>query len=147
MDHLGYFKWVSSDSSYGLSVHSQPLHHRKALESNKMKSLIYNGVGKYEVVDKDMPKIEDGTDAIVKLVRTTICGTDLHILKGDVPTVDKGRTLGHEGIGIIHEAGGELKHFKKGDRVVIRCITCCGTCQFCKRKYVAGERSGKGAIR
>lgn len=90
--------------------------------------------GKWKVVDKEIPKIQDQSDAIVKLVRTTICGTDLHILKGDVPTCDKGRTLGHEGIGVITEAGSELKNFKKGDRVVIRCITCCGSCSFCKRR-------------
>lgn len=99
-----------------------------------MKALIYNGVGSYKVVDKEKPKVLEGSDAIVKLVRTTICGTDLHILKGDVPTCEPGRTLGHEGIGVIEEAGNEVKNFKKGDRVVIRCITCCGTCQFCKRR-------------
>ncbi|KAF2163907.1 hypothetical protein M409DRAFT_68167 [Zasmidium cellare ATCC 36951] len=93
----------------------------------KMKALTYDDIGKWKVVEKDVPTIQDGGDAIVKLVRTTICGTDLHILKGDVPTCDKGRTLGHEGIGVITEAGSELKNFKKGDRVVIRCITCCGS--------------------
>jgi alcohol dehydrogenase len=64
-----------------------------------MKALIYNGVGKYAVVDKPEPKVQEGTDALVRMVRTTICGSDLHILKGDVPTVTDGRTLGHEGIG------------------------------------------------
>lgn len=94
----------------------------------KMKALTYDDIGKWKVVEKEVPSIQDASDAIVKLVRTTICGTDLHILKGDVPTCDKGRTLGHEGIGVITEAGSELKNFKKGDRVVIRCITCCGSC-------------------
>lgn len=120
--------------------HSSPLQQKllSKLESLKltsnMKSLVYDGVGKYKVVEKDIPKIQDGSDAIVKLSRTTICGTDLHILKGDIPTVEKGRTLGHEGIGVVVEAGAELKNFKKGDRVVIRCITCCGSCNFCKRR-------------
>lgn len=95
----------------------------------KMKALTYDNIGKWKVVEKDIPTIQDGSDAVVKLVRTTICGTDLHILKGDVPTCDKGRTLGHEGIGVITEAGSEVKNFKKGDRVVIRCITCCGACE------------------
>ncbi|KJY02465.1 alcohol dehydrogenase like protein [Zymoseptoria brevis] len=93
-----------------------------------MKALIYNGIGKYKVVDKPDPKVQAGTDALVRMVRTTICGSDLHILKGDVPTVTDGRTLGHEGIGVIEEAGADVKNFKKGDRVVIRCITCCATC-------------------
>lgn len=99
-----------------------------------MKALIFAGVGKYKVVDKEIPKIVDGTDAIVKMQRTTICGSDLHILQGHVPTVTDGRTLGHEGIAVIEEAGAEVKNFKKGDRVLIRCITCCGSCQFCKRR-------------
>jgi alcohol dehydrogenase len=118
-----------------------------------MKALTYDGVGKIKVVDKDKPKIELPTQAIVKLVRTTICGTvgihrsrtavdvadmsfsqDLHIIKGDVPTVEQGRTLGHEGIGIVEEIGEEVKNFKKGDRVLIACITSCATCNFCKKR-------------
>jgi alcohol dehydrogenase len=99
-----------------------------------MKALIYNGVGKCKLVDKEIPRLSGGLDALVKMQRTTICGSDLHILKGDVPTCTPGRTLGHEGIGVIEEIGQEVKNFKKGDRVLIRCITCCGTCQFCKKK-------------
>ena len=99
-----------------------------------MKALIYNGIGKYAVVDKPIPTVVDGTDVVVKMQRTTICGSDLHILKGDVPTVTDGRTLGHEGIGVITELGNEVKNFKKGDRVLIRCITSCGSCGFCKRR-------------
>ncbi|CAK4035017.1 related to zinc-binding oxidoreductase, partial [Lecanosticta acicola] len=99
---------------------SSPLHEqflsklRNLSPTDKMQALTYDGVGKWKVVEKEIPKIQEGTDAIVKLVRTTICGTDLHILKGDVPTVEKGRTLGHEGIGVITETGAELKNFKKG---------------------------------
>ncbi|EME79313.1 uncharacterized protein MYCFIDRAFT_70716 [Pseudocercospora fijiensis CIRAD86] len=107
-----------------------------------MKALTYDGVGKWKVVEKDIPKVKDGHEALVKLVRTTICGSDLHILKGDVPTVEPGRTLGHEGIGIIEETGNEVKNFKKGDRVIIRCITCCGTCTFCKRSMADSCRKG-----
>ena len=99
-----------------------------------MKALVYDGVGKIKVVDKDIPKITSGEQALVKLSRTTICGTDLHIIKGDVPTVEPGRTLGHEGVGVIEEVGGEVKNFKKGDRVLIACITSCATCSFCKRR-------------
>lgn len=102
-----------------------------------MKALTYDGVGKIKVVDKPKPEIENPTQAIVKLVRTTICGTDLHIIKGDVPTVAQGRTLGHEGIGIIEDVGSEVKSFKKGDRVLIACITSCATCNFCKRRLAS----------
>jgi alcohol dehydrogenase len=73
------------------------------------------------------------TDAIVKILKTTICGTDLHILKGDVPEVTDGRILGHEGIGIIEEAGAAVSNFKKGDRVLISCISSCGKCEYCKK--------------
>lgn len=101
-----------------------------------MKALTYDGVGKIKVVDKDKPKVEQQSQAVVKMLRTTICGTDLHIIKGDVPTVEQGRTLGHEGIGIIEEVGSEVKKFKKGDKVLIACITSCATCSFCKRRSV-----------
>jgi alcohol dehydrogenase len=70
-----------------------------------MKALTYLGPGKKEVMEKPKPKIEKETDVIVKITKTTICGTDLHILKGDVPTVEEGRILGHEGVGIIEEVG------------------------------------------
>lgn len=98
-----------------------------------MKALTYDGDGKIKVVDKPIPEIESPTQAILKMLRTTICGTDLHIIQGHVPTVEQGRTLGHEGIGIIEEVGQEVKNFKKGDRVLIACITSCAACSFCKR--------------
>ena len=99
-----------------------------------MKALIYDGVGKIKVVDKDKPTISAPAQALVKLVRTTICGTDLHIIKGEVPSVPEGRTIGHEGIGVVEEIGAEVKNFKKGDRVLIACITSCATCSFCKKR-------------
>lgn len=102
-----------------------------------MKALTFDGVGKIKVVDKDVPKITQQSQALVKMLRTTICGTDLHIIKGDVPTVDKGRTLGHEGVGVVEEVGNEVKNYKKGDKVLIACITSCATCNFCKRRYVS----------
>jgi alcohol dehydrogenase len=79
------------------------------------------------------PTLREATDAVVRIVRTTICGTDLHILKGDLPTVAAGRILGHEGIGIIEEAGSGVSRFRKGDRVLISCITACGKCEYCHR--------------
>ena len=99
-----------------------------------MKALTFDGVGKVKVVDKDKPKLELPNQAVLKLVRTTICGSDLHILQGHVPTVEQGRTLGHEGIGVVEEVGAEVKNFKKGDRVLIACITSCATCSFCKKR-------------
>ncbi|WAA08586.1 zinc-dependent alcohol dehydrogenase family protein [Fervidibacillus albus] len=98
-----------------------------------MKALTYVEPGKKEVVEKPVPTIEKPTDVIVKMTKTTICGTDLHILSGDVPAVTKGRTLGHEGVGIVEEVGDGVKNFKKGDRVLISCITSCGKCENCKK--------------
>jgi alcohol dehydrogenase len=107
-----------------------------------MKALTYLGPGKKEVMEKPKPKIEKETDAIVKITKTTICGTDLHILKGDVPTVEEGRILGHEGVGIIEEVGSGVKNFKKGDRVLISCITSCGKCENCKKGLYAHCEDG-----
>lgn len=80
-----------------------------------------------------MPSIIEATDAVVRISKTTICGTDLHIMKGDVPAVTDGRILGHEGVGVIEEIGKAVTSFKKGDHVLISCITSCGKCEYCKR--------------
>ena len=98
-----------------------------------MKALVYHGPGKKAWEDKPRPTLKDPTDVVVKVTKTTICGTDLHILKGDVPTVTDGRILGHEGVGVVEEAGPGVSSFKKGDRVLISCITSCGKCDACKR--------------
>jgi len=97
-----------------------------------MKALVYLGVGKKAFADKPKPEITAPTDAIVKIVKTTICGTDLHILKGDVATAKPGLTLGHEGVGIVDEVGSAVSTFKKGDRVLISCVTACGACVYCR---------------
>lgn len=112
-----------------------------------MKALVYRGPGKIALEDKSKPKIEDPTDCIVRMVTTTICGTDLHIRKGDVATVEPGRTLGHEGVGMIEEAGSAVANFRVNDKVLISCITSCGKCDFCKNKMyshclVGGWRLG-----
>lgn len=99
-----------------------------------MKALVYQGPGKRAWIEKPMPKVELPTDVVVRITKTTICGTDLHILKGDVPTVAEGRTLGHEGVGIVEEVGSGVRTFKKGDAVLISCITACGSCPNCKRQ-------------
>jgi alcohol dehydrogenase len=98
-----------------------------------MKALVYRGPGKKALEEMPKPVLHDATDAVVRMVKTTICGTDLHILKGDLPTVTAGRILGHEGIGIVDEIGAGVSRFRKGDRVLISCITACGKCDYCRR--------------
>ena len=98
-----------------------------------MKALVYEGPGRRVWEDRTKPTIKEATDAIVRITTTTICGTDLHILKGDLPTVDSGRILGHEGVGIIEELGTNVLSLHKGDKVLISCITSCGRCTFCRR--------------
>jgi alcohol dehydrogenase len=98
-----------------------------------LKALVYRGPGRKQLEDMPKPKLRDATDAIVRMTKTTICGTDLHILKGDLPTVAAGRILGHEGIGVIEEVGIGVSRFRKGDQVLISCITACGKCDYCRR--------------
>ncbi len=98
-----------------------------------MKALVYHGPGRKDWEEKAKPSLGAATDAIVKVLRTTICGTDLHILKGDVPAVGDGRILGHEGVGVVEEIGGGVTGFRKGDHVLISCITSCGKCEPCKK--------------
>jgi alcohol dehydrogenase len=98
-----------------------------------MKALVYAGPGKKALEDRPKPDITAPTDAIVKITKTTICGTDLHILKGDVPTCQPGRILGHEGVGVIDKPGTSVTTFKPGDRVLISCISACGKCVYCRK--------------
>lgn len=108
-----------------------------------MKALTYHGPGKRSWDEKDKPEIQEATDAIVKIQNTTICGTDLHIMKGDVPTVTSGRTLGHEGVGVIETVGQGVSNFRPGDTVLISCITSCGKCDSCKKgMYSHCEKGG-----
>ena len=115
-------------------------------EGSLMKALVYRGPGKRELEDKPKPSIENATDAIVKISKTTICGTDLHILKGDVPTVTPGRILGHEGVGIIDQIGANVSNFRVGDHVLISCITSCGKCMNCKKGMYSHCENGGGWI-
>jgi alcohol dehydrogenase len=98
-----------------------------------MKALVYHGPGNKAWEEKPNPVITAPTDAIVKILKTTICGTDLHIMKGDLPDVTDGRIIGHEGVGIVEEVGGSVSNFKVGDHVIISCITSCGKCSYCKK--------------
>ena len=101
--------------------------------STSMKALVYHGPGKKAWEDKPRPKIKDATDAVIRITTSTICGTDLHILKGDVPTATDGRILGHEGVGVVEEAGTAVTTFRAGDKVLISCVTACGKCEFCRK--------------
>src|SRR5580692_8087562 len=107
-----------------------------------MKALVYHGPGKKALENRPMPRIDMATDAIVKITKTTICGTDLHILKGDVATCAPGRILGHEGVGIIAEAGVGVTGFAKGDPVLISCISSCGKCDYCRRGMYSHCKTG-----
>ncbi len=98
-----------------------------------MKALVFHGPNRLALEDRPRPTILDATDAIVRITTTTLCGTDLHILKGDVPTITDGRILGHEGVGVIEDVGTNVLGFHKGDKVLISLITSCGRCHFCKQ--------------
>ena len=114
-----------------------------AVQSSTMKALVYYGPGKKAWEEQPKPVIKETTDAIVKILKTTICGTDLHIMKGDMPEVASGRILGHEGVGIIEETGNSVSNFKKGDHVIISCVTSCGKCEYCKKgMYSHCEKGG-----
>lgn len=107
-----------------------------------MKALVYRGPGSKAVEERPRPQLQSPTDAVVRVTRTTICGTDLHILKGDVPTCEPGRVLGHEGVGVIEEVGAAVSSFKVGDRVLISCISSCGRCEFCRRNMYSHCATG-----
>jgi len=111
-----------------------------------MKALVYHGPGKRALEDRPTPLIQEATDAIVRITKTTICGTDLHIMKGDVPTVTDGRILGHEGVGIIDQVGDSVSNFRVGDHVLISCITSCGRCANCKKGMYSHCENGGGWI-
>ena len=97
-----------------------------------MHALVFHGPGEKAWEEVPKPTLQDDTDAIVRVDAVTICGTDLHILKGDVPAVTDGRILGHEAVGTVEEAGSAVKTVKVGDKVLVSCITACGTCRFCR---------------
>jgi alcohol dehydrogenase len=107
-----------------------------------MKALVYHGPGERAWEDKPRPAIQDPSDAIVRITTSTICGTDLHILKGDLPAVTDGRILGHEGIGVVEQVGTGVSEFQVGDKVIISCVSACLKCDFCKRGMYSHCRHG-----
>ncbi len=114
---------------------------------NVMKAMVYYGANDIRFEERPLPKILQPTDAIIKVTKTTICGTDLGIIHGKNPEIEatanekkgtfNGRILGHEGIGVVEEVGSAVKEFKKGDRVIISCVSRCGTCENCQKQLYA----------
>jgi len=111
-----------------------------------MKALVLRGKNTIKLEDKPKPTIQEPTDAIIKIVYTTICGSDLHILQGHVPTCKEGTTIGHEGMGVIEECGSAVRAYQAGDRVLISCISSCASCQMCKNGMYSHCEKGGGWI-
>ncbi|MGV9210268.1 alcohol dehydrogenase catalytic domain-containing protein [Micromonospora sp. RB23] len=119
-----------------------------------MKAVVYHGTGDIRVDDVPEPKIEQATDAIVRVTTAAICGTDLHFIRGTMSQMEPGRILGHEGVGVVEEVGSQVSNFKPGDRVLISAVLGCGSCAYCRRGYFAqcddinpyGPRSGTASF-
>src|SRR5580693_606527 len=125
-----------------LTTMPRPTARAQEAEAVTMKAFVYRGPGKKALEDRPKPQIEAPTDAVVKIVKTTICGTDLHILKGDVPSCRPGRILGHEGVGIVDKVGAAVTAFKPGDRVLISCVSACGKCVYCRKQMYSHCTTG-----
>jgi alcohol dehydrogenase len=121
---------------------SDLVHREGAVTNATMHALVYHGPDRRAWEEKPRPRLLDSTDAIVRVSTTTICGTDLHILKGDVPTVAEGRTLGHEAVGYVDEVGSAVRSLARHDRVLVSCITSCGRCDFCRKGMYSHCRTG-----
>ena len=111
-----------------------------------MKALVYHGPDSKSWDEVPDPRIIDETDAIVRIDATTICGTDLHILKGDVPDIEQGRILGHEGVGTVESVGTAVTTVKPGDRVLMSCVSACGRCRYCREGSYGQCLGGGGWI-
>ena len=111
--------------------------------TDTMMALVYGGPGQRAWQAKPRPIVRDPGDAVVRITTSTICGTDLHIMKGDVPTVTPGRILGHEGVGVIEAVGPLVSTFHKGDRVLISCISACGICDAVPEGHVFALPNGR----
>src|SRR3954467_4294855 len=100
-----------------------------------MKAVVYRGEGDIRLEDVPDPKIEQPTDAVVRLTASAICGTDLHFVRGTFSGMKPGTILGHEGVGIVEQLGDDVRNFDVGDRVVICSTIACGTCSYCRARY------------
>jgi alcohol dehydrogenase len=111
-----------------------------------MRAIVYHGPGDKRWEQVPDPKLVDDTDALVRVDTATICGTDLHILKGDVPAVTPGRILGHEAVGTVLETGHSVRTVREGDRVLLSCISACGRCRYCRQARYGQCLGGGGWI-
>ncbi|MCQ8828022.1 alcohol dehydrogenase catalytic domain-containing protein [Streptomyces malaysiensis] len=111
-----------------------------------MKALVFHGPEQSSWQEVPDPELEATTDAIVRIDTTTICGTDLHILRGEQPDVEPGRVLGHEGVGEVVETGTDVRGIRPGDRVLISCVSACGHCRFCRERSYGQCRGGGGWV-
>ena len=111
-----------------------------------MKALVYHGPNTKSWDEVPDPVLIEVGDAIVRVDTTTICGTDLHILKGDVPAVTEGRILGHEGVGTVVQVGSAVRNHAVGDRVIISCISSCGACTYCRSGNPSHCLADEGAV-
>ncbi|HEX2904833.1 MAG TPA: zinc-dependent alcohol dehydrogenase family protein [Jatrophihabitans sp.] len=111
-----------------------------------MKALVYHGPGRHSWQDHPEPQLQNPDDAVVRVDAVTICGTDLHILKGDVPEVESGRILGHEAVGTVEQIGAGVRDIKVGDRVLVSCISPCGRCEYCRTGQYGQCRRGGGWV-
>ncbi|MER6314708.1 zinc-dependent alcohol dehydrogenase family protein [Streptomyces sp. NPDC001581] len=111
-----------------------------------MRALVFQGPGRTAWQEVPDPALKDPTDVIVRVDAVTICGTDLHIVKGDLPEVTPGRVLGHEAVGTVVEIGGDVRSVRPGDRVLVSCISSCGRCRFCRESRYGQCRGGGGWV-
>jgi alcohol dehydrogenase len=125
---------------------SQPIDNPEQRKRDTMKALVYHGPNDKSWDEVPDATLIDDTDAVVRVDATTICGTDLHILKGDLPEVTPGRILGHEAVGTVEEVGTAVKNIHPGDRVLVSCISACGTCRFCREGRFGQCLGGGGWI-
>jgi alcohol dehydrogenase len=116
--------------------------HSKTDEAQTMKALVYKALGEKVLEERPKPQILAPGDAIVRITKTTICGTDLHILKGDLASCKPGRILGHEGVGVVDTVGAAVTVFKPGDRVLISCVSACGKCVYCRKQMYSHCTTG-----
>lgn len=100
-----------------------------------MKAVVFHKIGDIRLEDVPEPKIQEPTDAIVRITASAICGTDLHMVRGTMPGMEPGTILGHEGVGIVEEVGSNVRNLRPGDRVVIGSTIACGYCAYCRSGY------------